>query len=93
MAVWLLLLLLTALCATLHAGYRIDFVEKYFPLVWLNTSIKHNRHHEKTRNYYGEISYFWVHTSILVYLHPCTVGSHPGTLPLRGDAGSERVLA
>jgi len=56
---WPMLTFMVCLNYYMHCGYRLDIVEKYFPLLYLNTSNKHNRHHEKTINNYGEIAFFW----------------------------------
>jgi len=69
--------------ATTPAGYRLDIVEKYFPLLYLNTSNKHNRHHEKTINNYGEIAFFWVcrapHPLLKIFCGGCRRGFLPAS--------------
>ena len=37
----------------LHCGHRVGFLERWLPRFWVNTSLWHNRHHEKTVNHYG----------------------------------------
>jgi sterol desaturase/sphingolipid hydroxylase (fatty acid hydroxylase superfamily) len=45
----------------LHCGHRITLLETWLPKAWVNTSVWHNRHHEKTKNHYGEMLSVWDH--------------------------------
>jgi len=45
----------------LHCGHAVSVLEKWLPKFWVNTSLWHNRHHERTLNHYGEMLSLWGH--------------------------------
>ena len=54
-----LILLFGLLNIYLHCGYSLYLVEVTLPYLYINTSVHHNIHHEKTNTNLGEVSPFW----------------------------------